>query len=361
MLKIVTVVGARPQFIKAAVVSRAVAGSSQVEEVIVHTGQHFDAGMSDIFFEELKIPTPTYNLAIGGGTHGQNTGRMIEGIEAVLIKEKPDWVLVYGDTDSTVAGALAAKKMHIRLAHVEAGLRSFNMNMPEEINRIVTDRISDLLFCPTDTAVNNLKREGFEQFPSRMVKTGDVMYDAALFYTKFSKVPYFVGKKSLKKFALCTIHRAENTDSKERLESIMEALSVIAETMDVVLPVHPRTVKKIKEFGLSFRNENLHLVDPVGYLEMVWLLQNCELVLSDSGGLQKEAYFFNKACITLRDETEWTELITSGTNRLAGCNTMIILSSFHHFVNNTADSFLLLYGDGKSAENILYEIINNGT
>jgi UDP-GlcNAc3NAcA epimerase len=357
MVKIVTIVGARPQFIKAAVVSRAIAESSDITEIIIHTGQHFDPGMSDIFFSELKIPAPGYNLGIGGGSHGQNTGRMIEAIEEILLKEKPDWVLVYGDTDSTLAGALAAKKLHIKLAHVEAGLRSFNMGMPEEINRILTDRISDILFCPTETAVKNLKNEGFDSFQSQIVRTGDVMYDAALFYTELSKKPEFMSKLHLNEFALCTIHRAENTDSKERLGNIIEALSIISETLPVVLPLHPRTVKKIKEFNLSFHNDNVYVIDPIGYLEIVWLLQYCQLVITDSGGLQKEAYFFKKACVTLRDETEWTELITSGSNQLVGANTSKIIKSFKFFLQSDQKSFPPLYGDGASAENIIKEIM----
>ncbi len=356
MIKIVTVVGARPQFVKAAVVSRAIAAAENITEIIVHTGQHFDHGMSDIFFSELKIPTPGYNLGIGGGTHGQNTGRMIEAIEAILLKEKPDWVLVYGDTDSTLAGALAAKKLHIKLAHVEAGLRSFNMGMPEEINRILTDRISDLLFCPTDTAVTNLKKEGFDNFSSRVCKTGDVMYDAALFYSEHSKIPEFMtGIKE--QYVLCTIHRAENTDVKEKLEGILRGLALIAGEMKVIVPVHPRTVKKMKEFGLELKNNNILFVDPVGYLEMIWLLKNCALVLTDSGGLQKEAYFFKKACVTLREETEWVELIETGFNILAGTNTDKMFNAFNQLKSSSLLKAPALYGDGQSATSILKELL----
>lgn len=357
MIKIVTVVGARPQFVKAAVISRAIAEDDQISEIIVHTGQHFDHGMSDIFFSELKIPAPGYNLGIGGGTHGQNTGRMIEAIETILVKENPDWVLVYGDTDSTLAGAIAAKKLHIKLAHVEAGLRSFNMGMPEEINRILTDRISDLLFCPTDTAIANLRKEGFDNFPSRFLKTGDVMYDAALFYSKYSKIPPFAVEMEKHKFILCTIHRAENTDVKEKLECILQGLFLIAEDMQVVIPVHPRTVKKMKEFGLNLHNENIHFVDPVGYLEMIWLLQNCALVMTDSGGLQKEAYFFQKPCVTLREETEWVELIETGFNILAGTNTDKIYSAFNKLKSVSLLNAPALYGDGQAATYILKELL----
>ncbi len=359
MLKIVTIVGARPQFIKAAVVSRAITGSDKVQEVIVHTGQHFDPGMSDIFFTELQIPTPHYNLAIGGGSHGQNTGRMIEAIEDVLKKEQPDWVMVYGDTDSTLAGAIAATKMNIKLAHVEAGLRSFNMKMPEEVNRILTDRISDLLFCPTDTAVGNLKKEGFDNFSSSVVKTGDVMYDAALFYKGLAKAPAIVDKISDKPFALCTIHRAENTDSQPRIHGIFEALKRIADTMAVIVPLHPRTVKMFKSFGIDTEYPNLFFIEPVGYLEMVWFLQRCSLVLTDSGGLQKEAYFFEKPCITMRDETEWIELVASGTNKLAGADTEKIVAAFEAMRKKLDSSFPLIYGDGHSADQILQELLKN--
>jgi UDP-GlcNAc3NAcA epimerase len=357
MAKIVTIVGARPQFIKAAVVSRAIAKSNDITEIIVHTGQHFDPGMSDIFFEELKIPTPGYNLGIGGGTHGQNTGRMIEAIETILIKENPDWVLVYGDTDSTLAGALAASKLHIKLAHVEAGLRSFNMRMPEEINRILTDRVSNLLFCPTNTAVSNLKDEGFDNFPTRICNSGDVMYDAALFYSEFSKEPVFVNEIAGKQFALCTIHRAENTDDKDKLNAILHGLSSISEEMQVVVPVHPRTFKKLKEFGLNSENDKIHFVDPVGYLEMIWLLQNCELVLTDSGGLQKEAYFFKKPCVTLREETEWVELVSTGFNILAGPNADKMYEAFLKLRLVSLHDAPAFYGDGQSAAIILKELL----
>jgi UDP-GlcNAc3NAcA epimerase len=357
MVKVVTIVGARPQFIKAAVVSRAIAASDKITEVIIHTGQHFDPGMSDIFFNELQIPTPAYNLAIGGGTHGQNTGRMIEAIESILIKEKPDWVVVYGDTDSTLAGALAAKKLHIKLAHVEAGLRSYNMRMPEELNRILTDRISDILFCPTDTAISNLVKEGFENFPCRFIKTGDVMYDASLFYSNRAKQPSFSKSLDNRQFVLCTIHRAENTDNEKKLKEIFDALLRISTFVDIVVPVHPRTVKKIKEFGLKITSEKLHLVDPVGYLEMIWLLQHSQLVLTDSGGLQKEAYFFQKACVTLREETEWVELVKTGFNILAGTDSNLIFDSYIKLSETPFKEAPELYGDGHSAESMLKELI----
>lgn len=358
MVKIVTIVGARPQFVKAAVVSRAISKANNIKEVIVHTGQHFDAGMSDIFFNELQIPTPDYNLAIGGGSHGQNTGRMIEAIEVVLKSEQPDWVLVYGDTDSTLAGAIAASKMHIRLAHVEAGLRSYNMRMPEEINRILTDRVSSLLFCPTDTAITNLKKEGFDNFSSSVIKTGDVMYDAALFYKNLSKPPAIAEKFDNKEFALCTLHRAENTDSEIRIRNIFEALKQIAKKMPVVVPLHPRALKMFNNFGLNTEYPNLYFIDPVGYLEMVWLLQHCRIVLTDSGGLQKEAYFFGKPCITLRDETEWIELVNEGFNVLAGADTHKILSLFEVTLGRSFNMSKELYGNGNAADIIVSELLH---
>ena len=357
MVKIVTIVGARPQFIKAAVVSRAIAASDKITEVIIHTGQHFDPGMSDIFFTELQIPTPHYNLAIGGGSHGQNTGRMIEAIEGVLKTEKPDWVMVYGDTDSTLAGAIAASKLNIKLAHVEAGLRSFNMRMPEEVNRILTDRISDLLFCPTDTAIENLKKEGFSNFSSTVVKTGDVMYDAALFYKKLAKKPSIADTLTQNNFALCTIHRAENTDVQSRIQGIFEALKNIANKMPVVVPLHPRTVKMFKNFGIDTEYPNLYFIEPVGYLEMVWFLQNCGIVLTDSGGLQKEAYFFNKLCITLRDETEWVELVKAGVNVLAGADMQKIITTFNLIRHQKFESKQNLYGTGHAAEEIISKLL----
>lgn len=345
-MKIVTVIGARPQFIKAAVVSRAIAAHKDIKEIIVHTGQHFDANMSDIFFDEMCIPKPDYNLNINGLGHGAMTGQMLEHIEAVLMKEKPEWVLVYGDTNSTIAGALAAKKLHIKVAHVEAGLRSFNMNMPEEINRILTDRISDVLFCPTDTAVRNLKMEGYDNINCRIVRNGDVMQDAALFYAGRAVRP----KTDIpEKFVLCTVHRAENTDNPKRLQEIFSALEDISNTCQVVLPLHPRTKGKLSAAGYDFKHSQIFFIEPVGYLEMVWLLKHCRLVMTDSGGLQKEAYFFDKYCITMRDETEWIELVNSGYNFLAGSDFQKITSLYNQLAGKgdiqVKDS---LYGNGNA-------------
>jgi len=314
-MKIVTILGARPQFIKAGTVSREIAKYQEIEEIIVHTGQHYDANMSDIFFEEMQIPKPHYFLGIGGKSHGAMTGQMIEKIEEVVLKENPDWVMVYGDTNSTLAGAIVASKLHIKLAHIEAGLRSFNMKMPEEVNRILTDRVSNILFCPTDTAVENLKNEGFDTFDIKVVKSGDVMQDGAIFYKSLARQPKVEFSND---FILCTIHRAENTDSEDRLREIFEALSEIAKEKQVILPIHPRTKKIIEDLEIDVNS--LTIIEPVGYLEMVWMIDNCSLVMTDSGGLQKEAFFFEKPCITLRDETEWVELVEHGFNILVGAD-----------------------------------------
>lgn len=350
-MKIVTIIGARPQFIKAAVVSRVFASCDEMEEVIVHTGQHFDANMSEVFFEEMAIPKPHYNLNINGLGHGAMTGQMLEKIEEVLLQEKPDWVLVYGDTNSTLAGALAAKKLHIRVAHVEAGLRSFNMEMPEEINRILTDRISDVLLCPTDTAIENLKMEGFENMDCWIVKNGDVMQDAALFYSDKAKRPEVTIPEH---FVLCTVHRAENTDDPERLAGIFEALENISETLPVVLPLHPRTRGKLMALNYDFSNSKVCFIEPVGYLEIVWLLKNCKLVMTDSGGLQKDAYFFGKYCVTMRDETEWVELVENGFNLLAGSDRDRILKCVRELQVKGQICFEnCLYGKGDAGNKVL--------
>jgi UDP-GlcNAc3NAcA epimerase len=365
-LKIVTVIGARPQFIKAAAVSRAIATHnatshdprSTITEVIIHTGQHFDANMSDIFFEEMQIPKPDYFLEINSLSHGAMTGRMLEKIEEILVKEKPDWVLVYGDTNSTLAGALAAKKLHTRVAHVEAGLRSFNMRMPEEINRILTDRISDILFCPTHAAIANLEHEGFKNFPVEIIKSGDVMQDAALYYSAFSAEKSNVIESQVlagKDFVLCTIHRAENTDDPVRLGGIIDALNSIASKMKVVLPLHPRTRKIIAASGKGLAFDP---IDPVGYFDMIELLKHTQLVMTDSGGLQKEAFFFEKPCVTLRDETEWVELVSNGVNCLAGASTDSIVSSFSDTLQRSFNFDIDLYGNGKAGKSIVASLLN---
>ncbi|MEM6966564.1 MAG: UDP-N-acetylglucosamine 2-epimerase (non-hydrolyzing) [Bacteroidota bacterium] len=350
-MKILTIVGARPQFIKAAAVSRAVANFTDVEEVIVHTGQHYDKNMSAIFFDEMHIPLPHHNLNINNLSHGAMTGRMLEGIEGILLKEKPDWVLVYGDTNSTLAGALAASKLHIPLAHVEAGLRSFNTKMPEEINRILTDRISNILFCPTTTAVKNLRNEGFAQLHSKVIQVGDVMYDAALFYADKSRKPNFTLPKN---FIIATCHRAENTNDRQRLTNLVNELNTIHREIPIILPLHPRTKKYIQEYELQ---PHFQIVDPVSYLEMVYLLQHCAMVMTDSGGLQKEAFFFNKPCITLRDETEWVELIEHGVNFLAKIGIKgNILRVFAEVKGRSFDFEKDLYGKGNTAVRIVEEL-----
>ena len=323
-MKIVSVIGARPQFIKAAAVSRVLRATPGLQEILIHTGQHYDENMSEIFFRQLSIPEPDYNLEVGSGTHAHQTGLMLEGVEKVLFLEKPDYVLVYGDTNSTIAGALAATKLHIPVAHVEAGLRSFNRLMPEEINRIVTDRISDLLLAPTPTAIANLKQEGLE---AQTVFSGDVMYDSVSFYSKILvsggdeyKTPGIPGS-----YLLATIHRAENTDNPENLKNIFSAFSRI--DSPVVLPVHPRTAGLLKT--LVSVPSNVIIIEPVGYLEMLRLTMHAGKVLTDSGGLQKEAYFVGRQCITMRTETEWVETLHDNWNIVTGTDPEKILNAVH--------------------------------
>jgi UDP-GlcNAc3NAcA epimerase len=367
-LKIITVVGARPQFVKAAALSRAIScnnsnNSNSIQEIIIHTGQHYDKNMSDVFFEEMRIPAPDYNLGVGGKKHGEMTGQMVEKLEQIVETESPDWLVVYGDTNSTLAAAIVSSKMNVKLAHIEAGLRSYNMKMPEEVNRILTDRVSDILFCPTQTAVDNLRKESFPFVTSagkkqRIVNVGDVMQDGALFYKDLARTPEkvveLVGENS---FALCTIHRAENTDSEDRLTSIMSALGKISDEKPIILPVHPRTKKILESISLKI-NPNIKIIDPVGYLEMIWLLKNCNIVLTDSGGLQKEAYFFSKPCITLREETEWVELVDAGVNTLAGSDCEEIYKAYCLSIQKKFEfNNLNLYGDGKACERIVEELL----
>jgi UDP-GlcNAc3NAcA epimerase len=356
-MKILTIVGARPQFVKAAVVSRALSKIKNIDESIIHTGQHHDANMSDVFFDEMEIPKPKFNLGIHGLGHGAMTGQMLEGLESIFKEQKPDRVLVYGDTNSTLAGALAAAKMQIPVAHVEAGLRSFNMKMPEEINRILTDRISDLLFCPTQTAIDNLSKEGYPFSNTKLILSGDVMQDAALYYAQSSSAKStIIEKLNLNNFVLCTLHRAENTDNLSRLKAIVKSLSEIHNAIPVVLPLHPRTQKIVKDAGL---NLPFTVIDPVGYFDMIELLKHCSLVMTDSGGLQKEAFFFSKHCITLRDETEWVELVQGGYNKLAGADYEKIMSSFDEMKSKQSDFSVNLYGGGKAADAIVNELLLN--
>lgn len=351
MPKIVTIVGARPQFIKASALSRAFR-MLDMEEVLVHTGQHFDDNMADIFFRQMEIPEPAYNLGVHSLSHGAMTGRMTEEIEKVLLLEKPSAVVVYGDTNSTLAGALAAVKLYIPVAHVEAGLRSFNLEMPEEINRILTDRISSFLFCPTENAVDNLKKEGFEHFPATILNTGDVMYDVALHYGNISpQKSSIISNLELpgKPFVLVTLHRQENTDNPGRLAEICEALNILACRYRIVLPLHPRTRKVLANSKIRL---DFQPVDPVGYFDMLELLKNCSFVLTDSGGVQKEAFFFKKHCLVARDETEWTELTELGYNFIVGADQKRILTA-SQIVSGLNKSFSETpYGSGDAANKI---------
>lgn len=345
-MKVITIVGARPQFIKAATVSRAFVASG-IQEILIHTGQHFDANMSDVFFDDLEIPLPKHHLGIGGGSHGQNTGRMIEAVERVLIQEKPDWVLVYGDTDSTLAGTLAAVKCRFPVAHVEAGLRSFNRRMPEEINRVLTDHAASMLFAPTHDAVRNLAAEGIGDERVRLV--GDVMYDAALFYGAKADAQSDVLTRiglSKQEYILSTVHRAENTDDIHRLTAIFEGFALL--DRQVVLPLHPRTRKCMTQNSLKLP-ANVLAVDPVGYLDMVMLEKNAALIATDSGGVQKEAFFYRVPCVTLRDETEWVELVEARWNRLATpINSQNMLDTMNAALGSIGDD-MQPYGDGSAA------------
>jgi len=353
-MKIVTILGARPQFIKAGSVSREIAKYDDVQEVIVHTGQHYDANMSDVFFDEMKIAKPDYFLGVGGKSHGAMTGQMIEKIEEILIEEKPDWLLVYGDTNSTLAGAIAASKLHIKIAHVEAGLRSFNMRMPEEVNRILTDKVSSILFCPTQAAIDNLNNEGVLLSEIEVCLSGDVMQDGALFYKELAEKP---AELLMDNYALCTIHRAENTDDVERLTSIVEALNEVACNQSLVLPLHPRTKIKLESLKIKLSG-NIQVIDPVGYLNMVWLIMNSKFIITDSGGLQKEAFFFEKHCITLRDETEWVELVEAGVNKLVGANKEMILAECDSCLNKSKGLFdQSIYGGGQASKVIVESLI----
>lgn len=353
-MKVMTILGARPQFIKASAVSRALKRHDDIQEIVLHTGQHFDRNMSDIFFDQLSLPVPNIHLGINGGSHGSMTGRMLMEIESVLLDSRPDLVLVYGDTNSTLAGALAASKIGIPIAHVEAGLRSFNSNMPEEINRILTDNISTYLFCPTSTAMKHLSDEGFGKKNVSCKLVGDVMYDAAKYFSASAVKPNNISEYP--EFMLVSIHRAENTDNIHRLKNISNALNELhAAGMNIILPLHPRTRNAMERAGLTFSFSTLN---PVGYLEMLWLLKNCSLVMTDSGGLQKEAYFFGKYCITLRDETEWTELVTAGANSLTSSERsedIFVMATDKFGIH--VDMDIALYGDGAASELIVRELI----
>ena len=348
MKRIVSVVGARPQFIKAAVVSRALREAGGAQEKLVHTGQHYDENMSEVFFRELGIAAPDHHLGVHGGGHGEMTGQMLAGIERVLLAEKPDLAIVYGDTNSTLAGALAAAKLNVPVAHVEAGLRSGNLRMPEELNRIVADRVSHWLFCPTLVAQQNLFQEGVAA--ARIHVVGDVMYDAVLHYARSAPAPSRKGA-----YCVATVHRAENADDRRRLAAIVAALDQIAEKTPVVLPLHPRTRKRMQEFGIAPRR--VELVAPLGYLEMIGLMRGADGVLTDSGGLQKEAYFLEKPCVTLRTETEWVELVDLGVNIVAGVETEAIVAAWRELRGRRLDWSARPYGEGKAGKRVVATLL----
>lgn len=370
-MRVITIVGARPQFIKAATVSRAIRAYNTkpeqkeqgacIEEIIVHTGQHFDANMSDVFFSQLDIPQPCHNLGIASLGHGAMTGRMLEAIESLIKEHRPDWLLVYGDTNSTLAGALAAAKLHTPVAHVEAGLRSHNPEMPEEINRVLTDRVSSLLLCPTETAMANLQHEGYPFSVSggntqRIENIGDVMYDAVLYYRELAKDQFTLASWGLEEqgYALCTLHRQENTNDPERLANILAALREVAQVQPVVLPLHPRTRAKITEQNTLAALDGLKIIAPLPYLEMQRLQMSARVILTDSGGMQKEAYFHQVPCITLRDETEWVETVEVGANELTGASVEAIMSAFERVMAGaTYRSEKMLYGTGNAADMVV--------
>lgn len=372
MIKIVTIIGARPQIIKAAALSRAIKEnfSNEINEVIVHTGQHYDENMSQVFFDELGIPTPNYNLGVGSGSHGIQTSKMIEGIEEILLKENPDYLVVYGDTNSTLAGAIAASKIHIPIVHIEAGLRSFNKAMPEEINRICCDHCSTMLFSPTATGYKNLINEGFNPENKRpytidnpgIYHCGDVMYDNSLY---FSSKANSIQPKAYDKYILCTIHRNNNTDEPERLSSIIRALLKLSKEKDIIIPLHPRT-KKLLDINLSadiynelINNEKIHIIPPASFLEMIRLEKNADLVITDSGGVQKEAFFFKKPCIIIRSETEWKEIVECGAAVIADANEDRIIDAYYQFNKKENQEYPEYFGDGKAAIFICKELISN--
>lgn len=361
MKKIVTILGARPQFVKAAVLSRVISEYNTIEEVIIHTGQHYDNNMSRVFFDEMQIPVPKYNLNINGLSHGAMTGQMLSKIEEVLVFEKPDAVVVYGDTNSTLAGALAAQKLGIKVIHIEAGLRSYNMSMPEEVNRILTDRISNLLLCPTQTAIDNLEKEGFANHNIKIVNSGDIMKDAVEFYGALSDEKATVLQNNnlqTNKFVLATIHRQENTDDLSALKGVFEGLTKIHNTKQVVMPLHPRTKSVLEKHNLNYP---ITFIDPVGYFDMLALLKHCALVVTDSGGLQKEAFFNNKPCVIAREETEWIELVDGGFAKLAGSNAETIFNASEELQKTKHNFSVSLYGTqvGETIYREIKELIEN--
>ncbi len=366
-MKIVTVIGARPQIIKAAALSRAIKEhfSKEVQEVIVHTGQHYDDNMSNVFFDELELPQPNYNLGVGSESHGVQTARMIEGIEAILLKEKPDCLVVYGDTNSTLAGAIAASKIHVPIVHIEAGLRSFNKSMPEEINRICCDHCSTLLFSPTATGYKNLINEGIT---SGIYHCGDVMYDNSKHFANIAdRKSQILDKEGLRgiDYVLCTIHRDNNTDQPERLNAIFKALLKISETKTIVMPLHPRTSKLLKSnlkedlFDKISNNKNIKILPPASFFDMIVLERHAQMVVTDSGGVQKEAFFFQKPCLILRSETEWKEIVECGAAIITDADEEKIIESYNRFVDNPPHNYPDIFGDGNAATFICKEILEN--
>ena len=380
-IKILTIIGARPQIIKAAAISRAIKNEfdSKIQEILVHTGQHYDSNMSDVFFSEMGIPKPHYNLNVGSMSHAQQTAKMMVGIEELICSEKPDYLLVYGDTNSTLAGALSAAKLHLPVIHVEAGLRSFNKSMPEEINRIMTDHASTLLFTPTKTGFQNLIKEGFSNTEIEKANVdhpaifhcGDVMLDNSLFFKEKAETDSSILQKlNLKtnEFVLCTIHRDNNTDIKERLTDIVSAILEIAQknNIQIVLPLHPRTAKKLPEildnqlYNDFTTAEKIKITEPVSFFDMIQLESNSTLIMTDSGGVQKEAFFFKKPCLIVRSETEWVEIVDAACAKIVDANRTKIIENFNLFINRQDLAFPEIFGNGKAAEFICKKIIEHG-
>ncbi len=380
MVRVLTIIGARPQIIKAAAFSRAIKNqySSEIHEIILHTGQHYDQNMSQVFIKEMQIPEPDYNLNSGSGTHGKQTAKMINGIEEVILREEPDYIVLYGDTNSTLAGAIAGTKLHVPVVHIEAGLRSFNKSMPEEINRITCDHASTLLFSPTKTGFNNLIREGFnpDNKPPYTINNpkiyhcGDIMFDNCIFFTEIAKKNSDILKKlnvNPQQFILGTIHRDHNTDNPEKLTSLFKAIEKISNdhNIDIVLPLHPRTRKLLNKnlsadlYNSIQKNKRIIITEPVSFLDMIMLESNCKLIMTDSGGVQKESYFYQKPCIILRPQTEWVEIVKQGTASITDANEEKIYNAFDKLTNDSNLKFPPIFGDGKTAEFICNEILAN--
>ncbi|MDR1847345.1 MAG: UDP-N-acetylglucosamine 2-epimerase (non-hydrolyzing) [Bacteroidales bacterium] len=373
MTKLITIIGARPQIIKASALSRAIRNhfSDKIEEVIVHTGQHYDANMSDVFFTELDIPKPKYNLAVGSGSHGVQTSKMIEGIEDIILREQPDAIVLYGDTNSTLAGAIAASKLHLPVVHIEAGLRSFDKNMPEEVNRIMCDHVSTLLFSPTKTGYNNLLREGFSpQITERptynnpnVYHCGDIMYDNTIFFLQKADAKYANQNPYGQNFILCTIHRDTNTDNPHRLNSIFQAIEQLSQIRKVILPLHPRTRKMLPQMldkDLLQRlnsNVNINIIEPLSFLEMTFMESKSGIIITDSGGVQKEAYYLKKPCVILRPQTEWIEIVRNGNATIADANCEKIISLAQNYINNPPKDYPEIFGDGNAAKFMCEEIV----